>query len=262
MQRIVLLLLVLIFAGNIWAAVSQESALSPKSQQPATQQQDTTTNPVNVQLNKPDPNSQQAATETDEIHKQTDALLETVHVTWILAIATLILAGIAGCQLLESRWANQRQLRAYVSVHPRQEFDKNNVPIADRYRFGIRNHGQTPAYDMKYWALLGVGGFPYKGVLQGEPEDLPIIKTVLSPGPDCERSIIQDKVLSPNEMRDIKNGTHALYAWGVVNYTDAFGVKRWTSFCFFMNKEALNMRRWAFYGKYNNADQGNTKPPF
>jgi hypothetical protein len=262
MRRITLLLTALILSGNLWAAVPQESVPNTKSQKPAKEQHGTVANPVFEQLANPQPNSQQAATETGELHNQTDALRQTVHVTWVLAIATLVLAGIAGWQVLESRRATQRQLRAYVSVHPRQEFDENHVPIADRYRFGIRNHGQTPAYKFRFWALIGVGDFPLKGPLLGSPEHMPVIETVLSPGPECERSIIQDKILSADEMLAIKNGTHALYAWGMVNYNDAFGVGRWTSFCFFIDKAGLNMRRWAFYGIHNDADQENNNPPF
>lgn len=166
---------------------------------------------------------------------------------WAMVAAILSLFGVGGIiyallqthsALGEARKGNElaeqtarRELRAYVTTedHDIIEFFRGGPTIL---RAKIWNRGQTPAYDMKVWSIVG-------GTLD-EPDDFKVMqkkrddfrqsKSVLGPGQwmlhenGCQGPLENDAYIG------IATGGIKLVFAGVVTYRDAFGRRRFTTF--------------------------------
>jgi hypothetical protein len=127
----------------------------------------------------------------------------------------------------------QRQMRAYLSVRfggvVRQDSTKN-------YKFEIRvilaNTGQTPAYNVFCLSRANVLPFPLPEGFSFETSEIPITSAgVLGPQQVFTTGSFVDRMLSGEEISEISKGSaKRLYLYGIVNYTDAFGVDRFTNF--------------------------------
>ena len=122
------------------------------------------------------------------------------------------------------------QLRAYVFVTAARihGFEQDGPP---RLQIRISNRGQTPAYRLTHkhgitYREASVSRF--RGDLFPPDEEAPISVATLAPG------IIQDAFidvpLTPEHKATIRNGTHALFAYGEIRYNDAFGKQRTSNY--------------------------------
>ncbi len=251
---------------SLASAAHGATPASPKASEPHSASQQATpprsgteSDPLVVNVKTlPQPSQAELEDRAAERKEKTDSDWWLIKLTGGLVVATIALAivttflWIATRRLvIDAKESSQRQLRAYVSVDTEHMTDSAGNTIPNRHGFVITNHGQTPAHELEHWTQLGVSEFPLKQGL-GEPgQDRLIVKTVVHPGND--RLIIEDMPLLPEELVAIEAGTHAWYAWGCVNYTDVFGQGHSTKFCFFVNKDALVMQRWAHYKEGNEA---------
>ena len=169
--------------------------------------------------------------------------------TTALVVATAFLWAATRRLVLDTKEHSERQLRAYISVDTEHMTDPGGETVPNRHGFVIKNHGQTPAQALEHWTQIGVSEFPRKRDFESPKDNRLVIKTVVHSGND--RFIIVDLSLLREELAAIEAGTHALYAWGCVNYADVFGKWHATNFCFFINKDAVALQRWAHY-KYGN----------
>ena len=206
----------------------------------------------------PEPSQSELEDRAAERKEKADSDWWLIKLTGALAIATVALVVVTAFLwiatrrlVIDAKESSQRQLRAYVSVDTEHMTDPHGNTIPDRHGFVVKNHGQTPAHVLEHWTQLCVSEFPLTQSLAAPSADRLIVKTVVHPGND--RLIIEDMPLHPEELAAIESGTHAWYAWGCVTYTDVFGEPHSTQFCFFVNKEALALQRWAHYKDGNEA---------
>jgi hypothetical protein len=127
----------------------------------------------------------------------------------------------------------QRQMRPYLSVR------FGSVVLQDRetnYRFEVRmilvNTGHTPAHNVSYNAKADILPSPLAENFMFEiPESPAGSAGVLGPQQVFIISASVDRMYSDEEIAEISTGsTRRLYMYGAVNYTDAFGVNRYTNF--------------------------------
>jgi hypothetical protein len=132
-------------------------------------------------------------------------------------------------QLILSRDTAARQLRAYVSV------EIVNNPSLDaafiEARFVAKNRGQTPAYNVTQWVGADVVVLPASENQFSPPASIEG-SSRRHLAPDAEVSIHSRIDISiPDEHKQlIRSGVMRIFMWGRVDYVDAFGVPRHTSF--------------------------------
>jgi hypothetical protein len=131
----------------------------------------------------------------------------------------------------------KKQFRAYVYVSGAkvQNLDKEN----DRYVIvEIKNFGQIPAYDKRFWGGVHVREWPLASVLREAPEETRMGNEALPPG---RLSILRVPVgeLSEWEERELREGRAGVYLWGRVTYRDAFGDSHFTNLRFVCEGEGL-----------------------
>jgi hypothetical protein len=111
------------------------------------------------------------------------------------------------------------QLRAYVDVHSISVSPSILESLDNKITVSIKNSGQTPAYNLKHI-------FKYKVAYLEETNfedqlDVPFLSNVvLSAGATAQST----NTMQNNQIyRDfIKNGSHALYVYGEITYSDVF----------------------------------------
>jgi len=142
------------------------------------------------------------------------------------------------CLLLTSKDTEKRQLRAYIGVvspPDNQRINRFFPPEVPIIKLSARNFGQTPAYKVTYIAGMGVRAWPLPKdndySLQPEIGFNPV---TIFPGMfDLgDIKIISKRALTTDEIALFQDGMkNRLYAWGTVNYEDAFGASHYTNFC-------------------------------
>jgi len=123
-----------------------------------------------------------------------------------------------------------RQLRAYVFT------DQANLlwqgtrqpTIAE---IVIKNSGQTPAYRLSTATVVSVNDYPSRTDLTVPP--MPDNHTVVPPGGSHALSVAMAQPLTGDQLKAIQKGTQAIYAYGAIAYTDAFGECRLTQYRFY-----------------------------
>jgi hypothetical protein len=164
----------------------------------------------------------------DFVHDRKDEIL--VAFTVILAFSTLFLWVATRDLVSGSEKTARRQLRAYVGVRTAScsDWQEGMRPFAS---ITIANAGQTPAYDLTFWAYISVEPFPLKtGEILRDIDDLG--RSPLGPGSTNELSPRFIKPLAREEADALSAGTLALYVKGRASYRDAFKVSRTTEFIF------------------------------
>jgi hypothetical protein len=155
------------------------------------------------------------------------AVLSFVIVT---AAATAMAAWYTRKEWQSSVDNGHRQLRAYVFP------DQANLVWQGTGRpteaeVVIKNSGQTPAYRLSTSMVTGVAPYP--------PQDdlvvpaMPANHTVVPPAGSYSLSVATEKPLTGDQLKAIQKGTQAIYAFGEIAYTDAFGECRVTRYKFY-----------------------------
>ncbi len=168
----------------------------------------------------------------------------------IVAISTLVMAVFTVGLFLSNYllWKSgerhsERELRAYVHVTEAgiRNFG-SSMPI--EANLSVKNFGQTPAYDFCLITGLGIYALPKHDFTPYERTDGLESKGTLGPGDSVEAPRVMPKVLTPEIHERILRREIAIFFFGKVDYRDAFGKRRFTSFRFIA--EPVNSRTLSF----------------
>lgn len=160
-----------------------------------------------------------------------------VHVTDVLlAIFTGLLVVVGGWQGHQLRRtvghmeeSAEKQLRAYVMISDGTVTDLRvgNEPKA---RIIIKNSGQTPAYDLQQWSVMGSGPYPLNGSLPDRDHHVPLPALPLAPNGSLEIIRSLGKLITQHVYDGVVAGEAAIYIVGRISYRDAYGIDRVTNF--------------------------------
>jgi hypothetical protein len=127
-------------------------------------------------------------------------------------------------------------LRAYVLNSSASLFDGTNIPkaVVDRANqpavvLIIKNHGQTPAYQVKHWAEIDVASRANESRMSIPAGQALTHAFILGPDGTGTANRWLNRPITPQEQAGITNGTYAIYAYGRVEYIDAFKTPRWST---------------------------------
>lgn len=126
-----------------------------------------------------------------------------------------------------------RQLRAYVSLGATGKITNDFNPELPAFQIRIRNTGQTPAYNVKSWRGIGIHELPLVNDLNPIAGGAMDTDVVLGAGGDHMLPIRRERSFTPEELKGVEAGTHAIYVFGKVEYLDAFNKPRYTNFCLY-----------------------------
>lgn len=152
----------------------------------------------------------------------------------VVAISTIVIAAFTALLFVATIllwWGGERhsrrELRAYVSVTPKLvllSIDEGKIVGVD---CTIKNHGQTPAFEVNY--VFGIS------VLAPNSE-LPIAgrkiteNAAVFPNAEISTRFFSERPLTSKEADDVGTGTRRLHLWGTATYRDAFRKRRTTRF--------------------------------
>ncbi|MEQ9663673.1 MAG: hypothetical protein RLN87_14125 [Parasphingopyxis sp.] len=153
-------------------------------------------------------------------------------------IFTVIGTGLLVWTLDETRQTARRELRAYVSTRP---YALESLSVGQHPIFHIlqKNGGQTPAYDsfLYGWtfyystANLPLLELPVRQPL--DPDSAQIERSTLHAQESPMAGVITSHAALTQEQFDgIMAGELILYVAGIIEYTDTFGRKQSTEFCY------------------------------
>jgi hypothetical protein len=123
----------------------------------------------------------------------------------------------------------RRELRAYVFVAQTKIIDPDGPdPLGE---IMINNFGKTPAYDVSF-AVIFRGFNPNDGRIFEPPKfDKDSSRFVLGPGQPGVKNMPLKTLLNADMMVTLRSRSpHVLYAWGILQYRDAFDKIQTTEF--------------------------------
>lgn len=143
--------------------------------------------------------------------------------------AAIAAVAVAERTLEQIKISNERQLRAYISV---VKIDRSRRQEGDPWmiQLGIKNTGQTPAYNLKFWSSYKIiDSADEKTLILGEPKFSPTESDI---GPDQGETIVNEmNDLTGDVWEEFKSFKKVIYYWGRVEFSDAFGgPRRWITF--------------------------------
>jgi hypothetical protein len=153
----------------------------------------------------------------------------------------LFIVGLAGVFVALFTWntiriSSQRQLRAYVFPTDLYMTDGTTLNPPEPHRKDVpgvalifRNSGQTPAYKLRTWAQIDVILLQNEGQLNIPPMHNQSSHTLGANG-TSNKSLWYDRALNATEITEIANGTRGIYVHGRIDYRDAFGKDRFSTF--------------------------------
>jgi hypothetical protein len=166
--------------------------------------------------------------ETAQQHAEgVDIQRNTLHVTWILAIAGILQFIILLCTFWIMRGTARKQLRAYITVSKCQfKFIIENDPEA---MILVKNSGQTPAYKLHQWIAISPGSYPLSEKLT-EPWNFnePSSEAIIGPGDTQTSTAHFKKPLSKDILPKLGTREWTAYIYGLITYEDIFGKKHKT----------------------------------
>lgn len=223
--------------------------------------QGTDQNPFVVKRLDAEETTERSKQQADERHEKAANEWRLVEWTIVLAVATIVLAGVAGGQLymfyrqlgmmregiddakalasaakdsadaakasvVLAETTAKRQLRGYVSKRvDAASFvdDGDNCSVQIR----IKNSGQTPAHEVHCWVRLRSYpiGLPSGFGFEEVPAEIVAPRFVIHPGGDFHtQSVDTDKPEGAAPISTARQGAFAeLYLWGEIRYLDVFG---------------------------------------
>lgn len=153
----------------------------------------------------------------------------TVYYARHTAVAAIEATKIANRTANEAKRSSEQQLRAYIHL---QKVEFKNVKFAEfpECLIRIQNFGQTPAYKVIWKSAIRYGKetpdfsmTEFDAVEWGE--------LVIGPGGGFRKIRICDDSLGGDEIRAIEKGEACIWAWGRIDYIDAFDQPRYTTYC-------------------------------
>jgi hypothetical protein len=143
-------------------------------------------------------------------------------------------ANTARAAVAASEQTAERQLRAYVRVvydHARYT-NIWNVGIQPRAGLTIENVGQTPARNVVIQASMRIADHPLTGPLPPEEIDEHTSRLVVHPRDTFKFRAKLKEPMTAAQIESIlrENAAQRIYVYGRVDYADAFGHPRWTTY--------------------------------
>ena len=122
-----------------------------------------------------------------------------------------------------------------------------------RYEIVVRNHGQTPAYDVRNWTHGVLAEHPLTEI---PPSNIrtPNAQTVINPGAEYRMNGFFARPVSVEEYERVMEGALRFYFWGEVTYRDAFGEDRHARFRFMFGGPSARVGRIDFCEEGNEAN--------
>jgi hypothetical protein len=166
------------------------------------------------------------------VHKNAESIIALF--TVILGIATWLLWKATQKLVVGADLNAERQLRAYISFTPQSLSNAfpNFLPEAS---FIITNTGQTPAYNIRYSAILEVLPYPLardQGDLVAVHSEHPTAGRPIHSKDDLFGGTKSLKKMTSDEYQKMIGSDHRLYLAGIVWYEDIFKKEtRKTKFC-------------------------------
>jgi hypothetical protein len=176
--------------------------------------------------------SQKAATwlQTSLAAVGTAALLYTLWLTRRSVEAANRAARAAEVSVKLARETAVAQLRAYVFTGVVQGALPPDPIGPFSVKVELRNSGPTPAYNVRPWLVVFIGGYPDPGEpFEGPAADFQSTTAILPPGGHVQLYGHTGESLLPS-MPGLKASTSAAYVYGEIHYKDVFGHDRWTKF--------------------------------
>jgi hypothetical protein len=127
---------------------------------------------------------------------------------------------------------SRRQLRAYVfpdnvalmdgiMLNPPQPVHSNEPGVA----LIVKNSGQTPAYNVRSWAMINVIEPINEEHLVVPKLSASVSINNIGPGGAISKAVWFGRALTANEIQDVASGARAIYLYGRIEYTDTFKKK-------------------------------------
>jgi hypothetical protein len=135
----------------------------------------------------------------------------------------------------------ERQLRAYL--FPELAASRRVTPAAHFIKIDIKNSGQTPAYEYQGYIAVGVFTPGQEPATLDLPPEEDFSRGSLGPGCKFELGG-REYYMTPEQAADVARGAQSVYIYGNVDYRDAFGQLRFTSFRLCSTGEMFQMGRF------------------
>jgi hypothetical protein len=193
--------------------------------------------------------------------------------TAIMAFFTFVIALAAVWQSAIARATARRQLRAYLFIESAGIMNVADplVPVPEgqqppqgaiRWRdsgpitlLTVKNSGQTPAFDVIHFGNIHFQAYPLTKPLPSFPApDQNMTKFMIGPGGISTKNLVMPNLLTPEQVADLRASRAAIYVYGRIEYRDAFGRKRFTSYRMRHNALTGNV---GVIGELTGSDQGN-----
>jgi hypothetical protein len=235
---------------------------SARHQTAAADQRSTTGQPLVVNVIPANPNQPETAQQRHERDWQTSRDTWMIVLTAGLVVAAALQAWFSGVAARGLEYArrsadaaeanittientSKQQSRAYVLMDKAKLGLKNPAPNAFLVEVLIRieNFGQSPAFGVSL-ATNGMVGPPDLARPDFDkmtPIDLRTSQMIMGPGAKLEFPPFAIELSEPDFNR-LRIQERHVYAWGVIDYTDAFGEKRKTTF--FVHTQGEAGGRW------------------
>jgi hypothetical protein len=152
--------------------------------------------------------------------------------TWLIALGT----GFLFWTLLLTRQANQgfaiaskKQLRAYLSATPKHfslttDFDQDKpIPVNVAFKLAVKNHGQTPAHDVRVWSVVGYQPWPLSEEYVNSFKEELTQRAVINPGQEMEFSFDRDVAFTSEKIW--YDPPHTFILFGIIRYETIDGSK-------------------------------------
>jgi hypothetical protein len=144
-------------------------------------------------------------------------------VTLLLFGATVALFIATHDLVFDAKETAKRQLRAYVM------YSDNVIRLlsgGEAYRISMRikNSGQTTAYGVTYWwdaEIIDANRAPHL-VRQKYIPETGEASSDIDPGGEWPIELQPDRPVSKAELIGLRDGSKAIYAWGIIKYQDVF----------------------------------------
>jgi hypothetical protein len=149
--------------------------------------------------------------------------------TLLLVGATILLYRAGERQLRHLAETSERQLRAYVfPIEARLTKFTAGHPL--ECRIAIENSGQTPAYRLTHMARIGLVNFPPKEPHPECESSETTSKTNIGPRGKIDKFGAMQWPLTEEWVTLLNSRAAAIYVYGRIDFTDAFGRPRWVKY--------------------------------
>jgi hypothetical protein len=147
--------------------------------------------------------------------------------------AAIRAANAAEDTISHMRETAERQLRAYISITPKDVINWTNKPNRIGVRFDLKNHGQTPGSKIVFNFSMAVLWNPFPPNFILPPTDGQYDQNnALFPLSDVPVGLFINRDLTEEEIRAVEDNSKRFHVWGVMHYRDAFDNPRTTRFSF------------------------------